>query len=305
MRTEIKKFREESVSLSAVIKDMRKRAMNKKKALTTMAACGLVAALGVGGTMAYLTDSEQTTNTFTIGKVKIDVQEPGWDTTDKNNNNIPDKAEDVVPNQELAKNPLIENTGSNSAVVFLKVTVPTKYVTQVADDGTVSKDGRKSQEIFYFKDVADAQNQERNNFDANWQELVDEEVQDTGATASKDGVRTYVFGYKTKLLKGQKTSSLFDKIQMKNVIEDEILPDSANDIKVEGFAIQSEEILDKTGKDLTDELTTANLKTIYDIFIKQGTSYDAAHGTTTGHDYSGNEKDANTNNSKDVHGNNR
>ena len=276
MRIEIKKFREESVSLSAVIKDMRKRAMNKKKALTTMAACGLVAALGVGGTMAYLTDSEQTTNTFTIGKVKIDVQEPGWDTTDKNNNNIPDKAEDVVPNQELAKNPLIENTGSNSAVVFLKVTVPTKYVTQVADDGTVSKDGRKSQEIFYFKDVADAQNQERNNF-----------------------------GYKTKLLKGQKTSSLFDKIQMKNVIEDEILPDSANDIKVEGFAIQSEEILDKTGKDLTDELTTANLKTIYDIFIKQGTSYDAAHGTTTGHDYSGNEKDANTNNSKDVHGNNR
>ena len=200
MRIEIKKFREESVSLSAVIKDMRKRAMNKKKALTTMAACGLVAALGVGGTMAYLTDSEQTTNTFTIGKVKIDVQEPGWDTTDKNNNNIPDKAEDVVPNQELAKNPLIENTGSNSAVVFLKVTVPTKYVTQVADDGTVSKDGRKSQEIFYFKDVADAQNQERNNFDANWQELVDEEVQDTGATASKDGVRTYVFGYKTKLL---------------------------------------------------------------------------------------------------------
>lgn len=71
------------------------------------------------------------------------------------------------------------------------------------------------------------------------------------------------------------------------------------------LAIQSEEILDKTGKDLTDELTTANLKTIYDIFIKQGTSYDAAHGTTTGHDYSGNEKDANTNNSKDVHGNNR
>ena len=136
MRIEIKKFREESVSLSAVIKDMRKRAMNKKKALTTMAACGLVAALGVGGTMAYLTDSEQTTNTFTIGKVKIDVQEPGWDTTDKNNNNIPDKAEDVVPNQELAKNPLIENTGSNSAVVFLKVTVPTKYVTQIKNGYT-------------------------------------------------------------------------------------------------------------------------------------------------------------------------
>lgn len=167
--------------------------MNKKKALTTMAACGLVAALGVGGTMAYLTDSEQTTNTFTIGKVKIDVQEPGWVQPIKTTTISRIKPRMLFPNQELAKNPLIENTGSNSAVVFLKVTVPTKYVTQVADDGTVSKDGRKSQEIFYFKDVADAQNQERNNFDANWQELVDEEVQDTGATASKDGVRTYVF----------------------------------------------------------------------------------------------------------------
>lgn len=55
--------------------------------------------------MAYLTDSEQTTNTFTIGKVKIDVQEPGWDTTDKNNNNIPDKAEDVVPESGTGKEP--------------------------------------------------------------------------------------------------------------------------------------------------------------------------------------------------------
>ncbi len=41
--------------------------------------------------MAYLTDSEQTTNTFTIGKVKIDVQDRVGIQPIKNNNNIPDK----------------------------------------------------------------------------------------------------------------------------------------------------------------------------------------------------------------------
>ncbi|MFR3808774.1 MAG: hypothetical protein ACLTX3_07450 [Lachnospiraceae bacterium] len=90
----------------------------------------------------------------------------------------------------------------------------------------------------------------------------------------KDGVRTYVFGYKTKLAPGETTSTLFDKIQIKNVIEDEILDNVANDIKVEAYAIQAEEVLDKAGADLTDDLSVTNMKTIYDIFVKQSTSYD-------------------------------
>lgn len=80
-----------------------KELMNKKKVLTTGAACGLIAAMAIGGTMAYLTDSEQTSNTFTVGKVKIDLEETRWDTTDNNNNDVPDQAETMVPNQELDK----------------------------------------------------------------------------------------------------------------------------------------------------------------------------------------------------------
>lgn len=279
--------------------------MRKNKMIVTGAACGLIAAMTIGGTMAYLTDSEQTSNTFTVGKVKIDLEEPNWDTTDSNNNKIPDRAEKLVPNQELDKNPQIENTGSNNAVVFMKVTVPTKYVTKVADDGTLDADGRKSQEIIYFKDIADAQSKEENNFDTKWQEITAEETADTGATAAKDGVRTYVFGYKTKLTPGETTTPLFDKIQIKNVIEDEILDNVANDIKVEAFAIQAEEVLDKTGADLTDNLSVSNMKTIYDIFVKQSTSYDESKAATTEHDYNGDEKDANVNNSKDLHAGDR
>lgn len=114
-----------------------------------------------------------------------------------------------------------------------------------------------------------------------------------------------MFGYKTKLAPGETTSTLFDKIQIKNVIEDEILDNVANDIKVEAFAIQAEEVLDKTGTDLTDDLSVENMKTIYDIFVKQSTSYDESKAATTEHDYSGDEKDANVNNSKDLHANGR
>lgn len=60
------------------------------------AACAMVGAMAIGGTMAYLTDNEGATNTFTVGKVQVDLEEPGWD---------PEEGKDIVPNEEVAKNP--------------------------------------------------------------------------------------------------------------------------------------------------------------------------------------------------------
>lgn len=51
---------------------------SKKQLLRTMIACGLVVSVAAGGTVAYLTDAETATNTFTVGKVKIDLEEPGY-----------------------------------------------------------------------------------------------------------------------------------------------------------------------------------------------------------------------------------
>ena len=48
--------------------------MNKK--VITMCATGvLLGALAIGGTFAYLTDNETTTNNFTVGHVQIDLIE--------------------------------------------------------------------------------------------------------------------------------------------------------------------------------------------------------------------------------------
>ena len=77
--------------------------------LVTMTACALTGAMAVGGTFAYLTDSEGSVNTFTIGKVQIDLEEPNWH---------PEDTEDIIPNEVIKKDPKVENTGTNLAYVF-------------------------------------------------------------------------------------------------------------------------------------------------------------------------------------------
>ena len=97
--------------------------MNKKKII--IASLVLLLVFAVGGAIAYFTDSESKTNTFTIGNVDISLTEANWSTTDANNNNVPDAAENVVPGQSIPKDPVIKNESTtNPAYVFAKVEVP-------------------------------------------------------------------------------------------------------------------------------------------------------------------------------------
>lgn len=49
--------------------------MKARKILVSIAALALVAAISIGGTIAYLTSQDQVKNTFTVGKVKITLDE--------------------------------------------------------------------------------------------------------------------------------------------------------------------------------------------------------------------------------------
>lgn len=98
---------------------------NKKRMKTMIAATAMIGVLAIGGISAYFTDGDTATNTFTVGKVSIDLQEPNWN---------PPK--DITPNQEIKKDPQIKNDGINDAYMFMKVTVPYDNITVVAGDGT-------------------------------------------------------------------------------------------------------------------------------------------------------------------------
>ena len=223
---------------------------------STMAACVLVGALAVGGTMAYLTDSESATNTFTVGKVDVALTEPNYP-----GNDSPD-VKDLVPNQEVQKDPKVTNVGVNDAIVFMSVEVPVKDVTLVKADGT--KGAKEKTELFWLKDTTDTQGIYANHFSDQWMELTSKGEKDLTA----GNTNTYVFAYKTAVAKDAATDSLFDKIQLKNVIENEVTAGEAQNVVVNTYAIQASEVLEGN-TDLTDALTEENLGKIYDIYFNQ------------------------------------
>lgn len=86
--------------------------MNKKSLVMMLVTICLIGVVGVGATMAYLSDTtDQLTNTFTLGKVDIELDEPGWEEPDV-----------VVPGQEIAKDPTV-TVAANSvdSYVFMSV----------------------------------------------------------------------------------------------------------------------------------------------------------------------------------------
>ena len=97
-----------------------------KKNKTFLAAIVLLLLFVVGGAVAYFTDTDTKTNTFTIGNVDIDLVETAWDAlADDNDNDIPDAAEDMMPGESVTKDPVIRNLSTkNPAYVFAKVEVP-------------------------------------------------------------------------------------------------------------------------------------------------------------------------------------
>lgn len=87
--------------------------MKNKKVIACLVAAGLTVCIGAGATLAYLQDETSTiTNTFTIGDVEIDLDEPQWD---------PDKAEDMVPGTTVYKDPYVTNVGQTDAFIAIRV----------------------------------------------------------------------------------------------------------------------------------------------------------------------------------------
>lgn len=140
--------------------------MMKKKLKTMLLCTALAGTLAVGGIMAYFTDGDTTTNTFTVGKISLDLEEPNW---------IP--PEDITPNQEIKKDPQITNNGVNSEFVFLEVSVPYKNVVTANDDGT--KNQAADHELFTYT------------VNSCWTEL------GTGTKNAENGTVTHLYVYGT------------------------------------------------------------------------------------------------------------
>ena len=93
-----------------------------KKKLTLVVTCiVLVAAMVIGGTLAYFTDAKTANNTFTMGNVKIALDET--DIKNPEGDRVTSNAYDVYPGEVVTKDPIVHNTGKNGAYIRATVNV--------------------------------------------------------------------------------------------------------------------------------------------------------------------------------------
>lgn len=86
--------------------------MSKRKILLLAMAVAMVAILAIGGTLAYFTDEDDATNTFTIGNVDIDLEE-----------NFDGDEANLQPGLDINKDVYVTNTGSNDAYVRVHIAI--------------------------------------------------------------------------------------------------------------------------------------------------------------------------------------
>lgn len=138
-----------------------------KKKLLVLSLCVALAAIAIAGaSLAYFTDTDEATNTFTVGNVKIDLIESRFHRTGSDNSGdaslpdptakaagkdfIPDnwdiftdeeiqadaetyqedylavKGAGMVPGRNVVKCPYVVNTGANDVYIRIRVMVPAK-----------------------------------------------------------------------------------------------------------------------------------------------------------------------------------
>lgn len=97
---------------------------NKKAILSTAALLG-VAAIVAGGTIAYFTDKDTATNTFTVGNVDITLNETDFDGADIDPDNVGQLMPGSAKTTGVAKNATVTvEDGSSDSYVWVELLIP-------------------------------------------------------------------------------------------------------------------------------------------------------------------------------------
>ena len=93
-----------------------------KKKITAIFLCvALVAIAVVGASLAYFTDTKTATNTFTMGDVKIKLDETN--VNDPEGDRVASNEYNVYPGAVVTKDPIVHNVGQNAAYIRATVNV--------------------------------------------------------------------------------------------------------------------------------------------------------------------------------------
>lgn len=137
------------------------------KVVAILLAVSLLIGIGVGGTLAWLLDTtDPVTNTFTVGKVDIDLEEHSYDPANQNKvTTTVDNANDypLIPGTSYGKDPKVTvTTDSEDCYLFIRIQEinnPASYLdykynldlgtSDQADDWTLIEDNNNGDKVYY------------------------------------------------------------------------------------------------------------------------------------------------------------
>ena len=239
-----------------------------KKHIIILMSVVLAAALIVNLSLALLVAKRNRDNVFSLGNVRLTLTEDDFP-DDRQDRTMPPKS--IVP-----KNPKIINVGLSDAYVFMRVTVPL-YEVQLIDETTNKPVGERTLREVYdlLSDDASAGTVHLNpgytigetgrfDYHSKWVFLRSE------VNAEKH-THSYLFGYGAKLdgKSNAETATLFDRLQLRNILEGELPKNVAEYVSVSAFGIQADNILNDVHVNDTSSLSEAELKAILSIYEKQ------------------------------------
>lgn len=180
----------------------------KKKTVSLCLVLALLVTAAIGGTMAYFTDTDNETNTFTVGNVKIDL----WEEFEQKD------AQDITPGKKVNKDVYVTNEGTNPAFVRVHLAVPTAL-----DDGDPSFNA--SQNFVHW-------NFSRESVAAGLWSWIPEYTEGTGylgngpgnwnfyqTTIDKKEYNVYVATYRTALPAGETTKDVITQVYLDATVD--------------------------------------------------------------------------------------
>ena len=173
----------------------------KKKILSVCLVVAIAVLAIAGASLAYFTDNEEATNTFTFGNVDIELTEDNWVAP-----------EYAVPGVAYAKDPVVTNIGNNDAWIKVDVTLSDAEAFMAA----AAKYGITDLSTIFTIDE---------DFDDNWT------LADTNLDGAKDTL-TYSYYYEKLLAEGEDTGALFTAVTIPKQFNNAEMAEVGNDFTV-------------------------------------------------------------------------
>lgn len=210
--------------------------MSKKKILSLCLIIALAATAVLGGTLAYFTDTDENTNTFTMGNVDITLDEAPVERVE--DEWVPvegDRVQEntyanIYPGVVLPKDPTVHNVGSYGAYVRVKITVDFNKLAGMQADKELFNGKTEDEELTNILNI-DTEN---------WNYV--EKVIDFDARTV-----TYIYNYNTELAAGADTTAVFTEVSIPAALTNEDIADyglNNFEIKIVAEAIQADSFAD-------------------------------------------------------------